>query len=187
MYLYLFPVVAALMGWLANLLFVRYLFRKLIPAQAQVLAAAAGRYASSELLNADKLAARLTDPERLRALTPLIESHIDIFLKEKLKEKMPAIAMFIGDKTIEMMKKSLMDEIDLLLPNLLGRYMGSLGEQLDIEKALVKKLEALPEGKIEALLNQHLGREKRRFQLLGALTGLLTGLVLMGIALMGAR
>lgn len=185
MYLYLFPVIAAFLGWLFNLLFANYLFRKLLPAKAPALAGAAGRYVSGEVLQADKLAARLTDPEKLKALTPFIESHIDVFLKEKLKEKMPAIAMFIGDKTIEMMKKSLMEEIDLLLPNLLNRYIGGLGEQLDIEKALVARLNALPEGRIATLLEQHAGREKRQFQLLGAACGLLTGLVLMLLAMAG--
>jgi len=187
MYLFLFPVVGTLLGWLANLLFVNYLFRKLIPAKAPALAAVAGRYASAQVLHVDTLAARLADPEKLKVLSPIIEAHIDVFLKEKLKEKMPAIAMFIGDKTIDMMKKSLMDEIDLLLPNLLGRYVGGLTEQLDIEKALVARLEALPEGKIEALLHEHLGREKQKFQMLGALSGLVIGLVLMLLALLAGQ
>ncbi len=183
MFLYFFPVIAALIGWIANLIFVNYLFRKVIPSKAPAMAGLAGKYVSDKVLNVDRLAATLTDPQKLEALRPMIESHIDVFLKEKLKEKMPAIAMFIGEKTIDMMKNSLMDEIDLLLPNLLGKYVSGLGDKLDVEKMLVAKLKELPEGKLEALLQQHLGREKRLFQLFGAITGLVIGLVLLALAL----
>jgi uncharacterized membrane protein YheB (UPF0754 family) len=183
MYLYFFPLVAALIGWLCNFIFVNYLFSKLIPAKAPDLAAAAGRYVSSNLLQSDKLSASLTDPAKLAALRPVIEAHIDVFLKEKLKEKMPAIAMFIGEKTIDMMKKSLMEEIDLLLPNLLGQYLGNIGDKLNVEKILSEKLASLPEGHMEALLQQHLKKEKRQFLLLGALCGFIIGSVLVAVVL----
>jgi uncharacterized membrane protein YheB (UPF0754 family) len=184
MYLYFFPVIAALLGTLGNLTFVNYLFRKIIPAKTPTLAAAAGKYVSGNLLQLDKLTSGLADPEKLAALRPTIEHHIDVFLKEKLKEKMPAIAMFIGEKTIDMMKKSLMDEIDLLLPNLLGQYLGNIGDRINVEKILAAKLAALPEEKITALLQQHLKKEKRMFLLFGAVCGFLTGLVLMALALL---
>ncbi len=184
MYLYFFPFVAALLGWLLNLFFINYLFKKVIPAKAPVLAASAGKYVSGNILQIDKLTASLTDPEKLLALRPMIEHHIDVFLNEKLKEKMPAIAMFIGEKTIDMMKKSLMDEIDILLPNLLGQYLGNIGDKLNIEKIIAEKVAALPEEKVAALLQQHLKKEKVQFQLFGAAAGLLIGLVLMIFALL---
>lgn len=184
MYLYFFPLIAALLGWLLHFVFVNYLFSKVIPAKTPALAAAAGKYVSGNVLQLDKLSASLTDPEKLAALRPTIEHHIDIFLKEKLKEKMPAIAMFIGEKTIDMMKKSLMDEIDLLLPNLLGQYLGNIGDKLNVEKILAEKLAALPEGKVAALLQQHLKKEKRMFLLFGAASGFLIGLVLMVLTLL---
>lgn len=183
MYLYFFPLIAAVLGWLFNLIFLNYLFRKILPAQAPAVAAAVGKYASGKILNTDRLAAAFTDPQKLAAVRPLIESHIDVFLKEKLKEKMPAIAMFIGEKTIDMMKKSLMEEIDQLLPDLLGSYAGSLGDKLDLEQILVRKINELPEGKLEALLHQHLKKEKKMFQLAGALSGFVIGLVLLLLAL----
>ena len=183
MYVYSFPLIAAILGWLFNLIFINRLFGKTIPAQVPAIASAAGKYLSSHLLQANKLTTGLADPQKLATLRPVIESHIDIFLKEKLKEKMPAIAMFIGEKTIDVMKKSLMEEIDLLLPNLLEQYLSNIGERLNIEKIITEKMTALPKGKIEALLRQQLGKERRQFQLFGALCGLVTGTVLLALAL----
>ncbi|RYZ45684.1 MAG: hypothetical protein EOP49_24695 [Sphingobacteriales bacterium] len=182
MYLYFFPLVAALLGYLANLAFTGYLFGKIIPAKMPLIASAAGRYASGQLLNMDVIAARLTDPNSLSEMRPFIEQHIDTFLKVKLKEKMPAIAMFVGDKTLDSMKGNLMEEIDILLPNLLQRYAGNLGQKINIEHALVSKINELP---VSELLSKHLKKEKMLFQLFGAATGLIIGVVLGLLSLVG--
>jgi hypothetical protein len=123
----------------------------------------------------DVITAKITDPANLAEMKPFIEQHIDTFLKIKLKEKMPAIAMFVGDKTLDSMKASLMDEIDILLPNLLQKYAGNLGEKINIESLLITKINELP---VAELLNKNLKREKKLFELFGALSGFVIGLVL---------
>lgn len=181
MYLYFFPLLAAVTGWLLNLIFLNYLFGKIIPARIPALAHTAGRYASDKLLNMDVIAAKLTDPAGIADMRPFIEQHIDTFLKVKLKEKMPAIAMFVGEKTLDTMKASLMEEIDVLLPNLLQKYAGNLGEKINIESLLVARINELP---VAELLNTHLKKEKMRFQLFGALSGFIIGLLFVLVSLM---
>lgn len=180
MYLYFFPVVAAVIGWIFNLTFINYLFGKVIPSRVPAIARKAGRYASDKILNMDLIAAKITDPANLAEMRPFIEQHIDVFLKVKLKEKMPAIAMFVGEKTLDTMKASLMDEIDVLLPDLLQRYAGNLGEKVNIESVLITKINELP---VAELLNQNLKKEKMLFQLFGALSGFVIGLALVIILL----
>lgn len=180
MYLYFFPVIAAVIGWLFNLTFINYLFGKVIPARMPAIAGKVGRYASDKVLNMDVITAKITDPANLTEMRPFIEQHIDVFLKVKLKEKMPAIAMFVGEKTLDSMKASLMDEIDVLLPNLLQKYAGNLGEKVNIESVLIAKINELP---VAELLNKNLKKEKMLFQLFGALSGFVIGLVLVLILL----
>lgn len=180
MYLYFFPVIAAIIGWLFNLSFINYLFGKVLPSRMPAIAGKAGRYASDKVLNMDVIAAKITDPANLAEMKPFIEQHIDTFLKVKLKEKMPAIAMFVGDKTLDSMKVSLMDEIDILLPNLLQKYAGNLGEKINIESILIAKINELP---VAELLNKNLKKEKKLFELWGALGGFVIGLVLVLILL----
>jgi uncharacterized membrane protein YheB (UPF0754 family) len=179
MYLYSLPLIAAVIGWLFNLTFINYLFGKMIPSRMPAIAGKAGRYASDKVLNMDVIAAKITDPANLAEMKPFIEQHIDTFLKVKLKEKMPAIAMFVGEKTLDTMKASLMDEIDVLLPNLLQKYAGNLGEKINIESVLISKINELP---VAELLNKNLRKEKMMFQLFGALSGLVIGLVMVLIS-----
>jgi uncharacterized membrane protein YheB (UPF0754 family) len=178
MILYCFPLIAAFVGWLFNLALIRYLFTKALPAKLPALGSQAGKYVSEKVFNIDQLASKLTDPQQLESVRPFIEGHIDHFLNEKLKEKMPAIAMFIGEKTIVMMKTALMEEIDSLLPGLLNQFIGNLSDKINIEKALTAKLNELPEEKITAILNENLKREKGLFQVFGALSGFVIGLIL---------
>ena len=178
MILYCFPLIAAFIGWIFNLILIQYLFKNALPAKLPALGNKAAGYVSEKIINIDGLAARLTDPQQLESVKPFIESHIDHFLNEKLKEKMPAIAMFIGEKTIVMMKAALMEEIDQLLPGLLNKFMGNLSESIDIKKTLTEKLNEIPEEKITALLNDNLKREKRLFQIFGAVSGFIIGLTL---------
>jgi len=179
MILYCFPLVAALAGWIFNLILVRYLFGKALPSRLPALGSQVGKYIAGKALNPDLLAAKIADPKQLEAVRPFIEGHIDHFLNEKLKEKMPAIAMFIGEKTVVMMKTALMEEIDSLLPGLLQQFAGNLGSQLDIEKAVNQALNQLPEAQVATLLNEQLKREKGLFQLFGALSGFVIGLLLL--------
>jgi uncharacterized membrane protein YheB (UPF0754 family) len=178
MYLYLSPILAAAIGWMFNWVFIRYLIGKVIPSKASAIAAATGRYISEQVISVNVISDKLTDPAKLQELRPVIESHIDNFLNQKLKEKMPAIAMFVGEKTIEMMKKSLMEEIDLLLPELLRKYIDNLTDNLNIGKMLTAEIDKLPDGRIEELLYTHSRKERLLFQLWGALVGLVIGVIL---------
>lgn len=177
MIIYCFPFLAAFIGWICNLVLVQQLFNKTIPEKVPALAALAGKYVSEKVLNMDDLSAKLTDPQQLEAVRPFIEGHIDHFLNEKLKEKMPAIAMFIGDKTIVMMKAALMEEIDSLLPGLLQQFVGNLSDKINIERLLAEQLNTLSEEKMAAVLNENLKKEKQLFQVYGALSGFIIGIV----------
>lgn len=176
----LFPLIAAVLGYLVNSILIGYITRKALPARMPAVATQAGQYAAS-LVNTDELAARIADPEKLKSLHPYIEQHVDVFLKEKLKEKMPAIAMFVGEKTMDMMKKGLMEEIELLLPNLLQQYMGSLKERLDIGAMVTKGLNGMTPGQVDSLLRKGLARERAMFKWAGAASGLLIGLLLLAL------
>jgi hypothetical protein len=72
-----------------------------------------------------------------------------------------------------------MDEIDILLPNLLQKYAGNLGEKINIESVLINKINELP---VAELLNKNLKKEKTLFELFGALGGFVIGLVLVLIS-----
>ncbi len=178
MYLYFFPLIAACIGWLLHLAFLNLLLSKVLPPRIPVyIESLAHVFAGQDL--APKLLEGQKAEQVTNELLPFVEGHIDIFLREKLKEKMPAIAMFIGDKTIGMMKSSLMDEIQLLLPELLQKAGKSLSEKMTPEKIVRNLADKIPADQVGRLLVRHTRKEQRIIQLFGAVSGFLVGCVLL--------
>lgn len=89
------------------------------------------------------LETRLTDPENFSRLKPTIEEHIDDFLRNKLKEQMPMISMFIGDKTVNTLKTIFIAEIEQLFPRVIGQYAGNLKKDLQLGQLVKEKLNAI--------------------------------------------
>jgi hypothetical protein len=72
---------------------------------------------------------------------PMVESHIDHFLREKLSAEMPMISMFIGEKTIQQLKGIFIAEIQTLFPDMLSQYLDKLERELDLKKILAVQLQ----------------------------------------------
>ncbi len=177
MYLYFFPFIAAGIGWLLHLTLLNYLLGKVLPQRVPYYAGKAAQQVNIDTVTNNWLKGEKGN-KVVADLIPFVENHIDIFLKEKLKEKMPAIAMFIGDKTIELMKASLMEEIYSLLPEVLEKFSSLIMSTLKPEQMVQAMFEKMPEGKLEALLIQNTKKEQRFIQVFGAVSGFAIGCIL---------
>lgn len=76
---------------------------------------------------------KIIDPDNIKKMMPMIEEHIDHFLKVKLAKEMPMIGMFIGDKTITQLKTVFMAELEELFPVVMKNYMKSLQNELSAD------------------------------------------------------
>ena len=113
-------------------------------------------------------------------IKPLIETHIDDFLRNKLKDQMPMISMFIGDKTINTLKTVFMKEIEDLFPQVMQQFAGDLKNDLNIEQMVVLKIKNIPPEKLESLLYQNLAKEFRLVSAGAVVIGLLIGFIAIG-------
>jgi uncharacterized membrane protein YheB (UPF0754 family) len=120
---------------------------------------------------------QISDPGNLQKIMPLIENHIDEFLRVKLAAEIPMVAMFIGDKTIAMLKQALMKEIETLFPVVMKQYALNLKEHFDIEEIVKTKVAAFSSDKLESLLHQIMSKEFRFVEIIGAVIGFIIGLV----------
>ncbi|CAL1519570.1 DUF445 family protein [Chitinophaga sp. MM2321] len=192
--IYFLPVIAALIGWLINSLAVKMLFyprnpvklgfitlHGLFPKRQQALANKLGALVGQQLFSFAEIKTKLTDPEKIKNIIPLVEAHLDIFLREKLPKAMPVLSMFIGDSIVNQIKTHLVAELDTLFPVMINKYLDNIEQELDFEKIVSQKIAGISAEKMEDLTHQLLHRELTRFKLLGALTGLITGLVAMMI------
>jgi uncharacterized membrane protein YheB (UPF0754 family) len=196
-WLILIPLLSAFTGWITIRIALLLLFRPLeprkimgltlqgvFPKQKQQIAIKAGQIAAAEFSTFEGLEQKISDPKNMEKIKPLIETHIDDFLRNKLKEQMPMISLFIGDKTINTLKVVFMQEIEALFPQVMQQFAGNLKNDLDIEQMVVSKISGVSLEKIESLLYSNLSKEFQMAAGIGALIGLLTGLIQLVIILL---
>ncbi len=184
----LFPFVSAFIGWITNWVAIKMLFHPrnpkkilgitfqgIFPKRQQKFAEKLGKLVSAEFLSFDDIEKKISNPENLLKIMPMIENHVDDFLRNKLKDEMPVISMFIGDKTISNLKVMFMKEIETLLPIVMKQYAGNLKSELDLEHIVVTKVAAFSSDKLEEVLFQIMSKEFRFVEIIGAVIGFLIG------------
>ena len=184
------PVISAFIGWFTNLIAIKmlfhprlpvyilgYKFQGIFPKRQQQFAEKLGKLVSNELLSYSDIEIKLTNPENLKKLMPLVEDHLDTFLKVKLKESKPVIGMFVGDKTVELMKQTFVKELEELFPIIMKRYMENLQHDLDLERIVTEKVAAFSSDKLESILYQIMAKEFKFVEVLGGIVGFLIGIL----------
>ncbi len=191
------PLIAAFIGWITTWLAIKMLFHPrnpvrfvgmtiqgVFPKRQQLVAQKLGEIVAKELIHFDEIAAMLKDPQQLKDLTPTIEKHLDSFLHVKLKEKLPVISMFVGDSTLQKLKDGMLEEIEVLLPEVINQYTNSLGQKIDIEKIVTEKVANYSSDKLEEILLSVMKKEFWFLELVALVLGFVIGLMQMGLALL---
>lgn len=187
--LLLIPFISAFIGWFTNWIAIKMLFHPkepkrflgitfhgIFPKRQQQFAEKLGKLVSEELLSFSDIESKITNPENVDKIMPMVDQHIDEFLRVKLPASMPVISMFIGDKTINQLKEVFLSEMKALFPQIMGNYMGKLKTDLDLEKIVVNKVSAFSTDKLENILNQIMSKEFKFVELLGGILGFIIGI-----------
>lgn len=197
--LFFIPVISAFIGWFTNWIAIKMLFHPrqpkkilgitfqgIFPKRQQQFAMQLGKLVSNELLSFQEIEQKISDPANVQKILPLLETHIDIFLKEKLSAEIPMIGMLIGEKTILQVKGVFMKELQELFPVLMKQYMTTLENELNLEKIVIEKVGRFSSNKLEDILNQIMSAEFRFVEIIGAVLGFIIGLfqVLLTVATM---
>ena len=169
--IYFFPFIGALAGWMLHSL----LIHKLVPESRHFIAKNTSRWVGGNLVQSLGLEQKMRDPSHFEKVAPMVEQHVDEFLRVKLAKQMPMISMFVGDKTIDKMKSVLMEELREIFPQVIGKFAGSLQEQISVEKLVKEKLAATDNNKWKMLVYEKLGPQLAKFRRMGALTGFIIG------------
>ncbi len=188
--LYLLPLISAFIGWFTNFLAIKMLFHPrepkkilwftlqgIFPKRQQQFAEKLGKLVSEELLSFSDIEEKITHPDNIKNLMPLVEEHIDQFLRVKLPKQMPIISMFIGDKTINELKGVFISELETLFPVIMKNYMHNLQSELDLEKIVTEKVSNFSSDKLEQVLTSIMSKEFRFVEIIGGVLGFLIGLL----------
>lgn len=189
-WLILIPLISAFIGWVTNWVAIKMLFHPrepkkilgitfhgIFPKRQQQFAEKLGKLVSAEFLSFDDIEQKISNPENLKKVMPMIEKHVDEFLRNRLKDEMPVISMFIGDKTITNLKTMFMKEIESLFPQVMKQYAANLKTELDLEQIVIKKVAGFSSDKLEEVLNQIMSKEFRFVEIIGAVIGFIIGIV----------
>lgn len=176
--LLLLILIGTLTGWLVMSAGLWFVFKVTLPKKKAALDTSLSKYIAERFISFDEIEQKLINLESFQKILPLIETHIDEFLRHKLGKSMPMLSMFIGDKTISQLKAVFMQELEELFPTVMKNYFGRLQQEVDIEDVLHAKLAAIPPQRIEADVKKLLAPEWRKLKMMGAITGLVTSLVL---------
>ncbi len=186
----LLPVISAFIGWFTNWIAIKMLFHPrepkkilgitfqgIFPKRQKQFAIKLGKLVSSELLSFAEIERKISDPRNVDKILPVLEAHIDTFLKERLTAEIPMIGMLIGEKTIGQVKGVFIKELQSLFPILMQQYMNTLENELDLEVIVTEKVTNFSSNKLEDILNQIMSTEFRFVEIIGAVLGFIIGLV----------
>jgi hypothetical protein len=124
-----------ILGWLLAWFFIKGIFMPLTGGLKKML----------QNINLNEFISPQTSAKQFEQLMPYIDHHLDDFFKNKLSQKMPIISMFVGDKTVTELKGVFMDELQLIFPELLNKFIENSKNEflVDFEKKWSKKLEPI--------------------------------------------
>lgn len=121
------PIMTALFGWMVAWLFVKALFINWKGGLSQSISS----------LKIEQLITTEVSLKQFDLLLPTLDKHLDDFFNHKLTQKMPMIAMFIGNKTIDQLKEVFIEELKLMFPELVQKLLN--GSIKELESALQQK------------------------------------------------
>ena len=188
--LILIPIISAFIGWFTNWIAIKMLFHPrepkkilgitfhgIFPKRQRQFAEKLGILVSTELLSFKEIEQKITSTDNVNKLMPFVETKVDEFLRVKLSDAFPVISMFIGENTIQQLKRIFMQELQLIFPQVINKHVKHLESELDLEKIVTEKVSGFSSDKLEQILNQIMSKEFRFVEIIGAVLGFIIGLL----------
>jgi len=187
--LILLPIVASLVMWLAIRIFIRSIFRPsrpykiagikiqgILPKYQPLIAQQITDAIIIELSANEEIKNFIAGPEVLKKIMPSIETHLDHFLNVKLKEALPVISIFIGERVISQLKELFMNELQLLFPSVMSQLFDGLQHNPELTSTIYVKLSSVSVQEMEKKFYNSFRKEIRRVEIAFAVLGFITGI-----------
>jgi len=137
--LFLIPILTGLFGWLLIWLSAKSLF---YPTKAIQIGGFTWESNLSHLIHQfpiDLLIPKESESEAsFKAMQPLMEEKLDFFFNHTIKDKLPMMSMFIGDKTVAQLKSVFLEELATIFPQIVGQF--AQNTKMNISKSFPTKL-----------------------------------------------
>jgi uncharacterized membrane protein YheB (UPF0754 family) len=195
MTLYFLPFISAFIGWFTNWIAIKMLFHPkepinilgitlhgIFPKRQKQFAEKLGVLVANELISFDDISSKINSPETIQKIIPIVEERVDHFIKTKLTEELPLLSMFIKDKTLDNIKRGIVNEVETMFPAMIGQMTANMKQDLDVEKIVVDKVSNFSSDKLEEILVSIMKKEFKFVEIIGGVLGFLIGLLQIVIA-----
>lgn len=189
MIIYLIPIGSFIIGWLFFYLLLKIFFSKsgnrkltflgILKSQKPNLAKNAASLVQKKVLESNVLKLKIEDPALMQSIKPGIEQYITYFLEEKLVKKYPIITVIGGDEIVGKIKKNLLEEMDLVIPQLLLKYAHTIQEKIPIKEIVEKEILKISELEVQTLVLQKTKSYLLYFPLLGGILAFIISMISM--------
>lgn len=183
------PLIGAFIGWITNWLAIKMLFhpRKpikvlfitfqgIFPKNKPRIAEKLGTIVQRDLINFDDINDRLQDPDALNNFKEEIALRVDNAIRDRI-EKNAFLDAIIPDQLIQSIHKTIVDEIEANLPQVIKSSMSKIEEKLDIHTIVKNKVEQFSDEKLEQLLLDITSKEFTFIEIIGAVLGFMIGII----------
>lgn len=189
-FIFILPIIAALIGWATNFVAIKMLFhpqdpKKILgitfqgvfPKRQNQIAERLGELVANELFSIKDVAQKIeelsTRPEALQEVGKRIEKTI----REKLVAAFPMLSMFLSDEMIEKVTKLFQSELEDFLRASAQGLAVKMEDSVDVKSLVEEKVRAFSSNKIEELLIGFMEQEFRFIEKIGAVIGFLIGCI----------
>ena len=189
-FIFLLPVIAALIGWATNFVAIKMLFhpqdpKKILgltfqgvfPKRQKQIALRLGELVANELFSIKDVVQKIeelsTRPDALEEVGKRIEKTI----REKLVAAFPMLSMFLSDEMIEKVTKLFQSELEDFLRVSAQGLAAKVEDSVDIKSLVEEKVRCFSSNKIEVLLLSFMEQEFRFIEKIGAVLGLIIGCI----------
>ncbi len=184
----LIPIISAFIGWATNYIAVKMIFRPhkaigvgpfrlqgVIPRRQPELAEKVGEVVSRDLVSHHDLAHAIDSEPMRREILRILETRVDGFISHKLTAN-PMIAMFLQGSVVDNIKKSLKEEIESSLPEVMESVRTRFEAQADLQGIVTQKVANFELTTLEGIIQSIAAKELRTIELLGGVLGFIIGL-----------
>jgi uncharacterized membrane protein YheB (UPF0754 family) len=188
--IWLFPILAALIGWVTNYLAIKMLFHPreevkvlgislqgVFPKRQKQLALKLGTLVSEELLSMEQITEKIRDHATSNETMDAIGKRIEMTIREKLVHAFPMLSMFLSDDMVEKVTNLFRKELKDFLSQSVDELSTKLENNLDISEVVREKVEGFSSDKIEDLLFNLMKKEFKFIEVAGAVLGFAIGCV----------
>jgi uncharacterized membrane protein YheB (UPF0754 family) len=90
--------------------------------------------------------------------------------------------MFINGKTMENIKKGIVDEVETMFPIVISQMTANMKQDLDVEKIVTDKVSQFSSDKLEEILFSIMSKEFKFVEIIGGVLGFIIGILQILIA-----